>query len=174
MAPDDRGMTVECFNIGDVDHMLEAGLDHARSGRNVYVEARTVRPGRPSERGRGKLESTIGWFAFVVDHDADTGKAGTVNGHASVVVETSPGNAHEWFFLDRALDAGEAKPLGEAIRKASGADHCTGNIVQPYRVPGFPNFPDSKKIARGRTVVPTRLFSITENLGTQDALAPLF
>ena len=174
MAPDDHGMSVECFNIGDIDAMLEAALDHARSGRNVYVEARTVRPGRPNERGRGKLESTIGCFAFVIDHDADTGKAGTVNGHASMLVETSPNNAHEWFFLERALPPGEAKPLGEAIRKASGADHCTGNIVQPYRVPGCPNFPDSKKIARGRTIVPTRLISISDKLWTSDELAAVF
>jgi hypothetical protein len=174
MAPDDKGMSVECFNIGDVDHMLEAALDHARSDRNVYVEGRTIRPGRPGERGRGKLESTIGCFAFVVDHDSDVGKAGTINGHASVLVETSPGNIHEWFFLDRALSAGEAKPLGEAIRKASGADHCSGNIVQPFRLPGCVNFPGSKKIARGRTVVPTRLISVSDKVWIPDELAAAF
>jgi hypothetical protein len=175
MAPDDRGMSVECFNIGDVDHMHEAALDHARGGRNVYVEARTVRPGRPSERGRGKLESTIGCFAFVIDRDSDTGKGGrALNGDASAVIETSPGNCHQWLILDNALSAGDAKPLGEIIRKASGADHCTGNIVQPYRVPGCPNFPDSKKIARGRTVVPTRLISVTNKVWTADELAAVF
>ena len=31
MAPDEKGMSVECFNIGDVDRMLEAALDHARA-----------------------------------------------------------------------------------------------------------------------------------------------
>src|SRR5262245_48037734 len=59
MAPDDKGMSVSAFAIGDIDGMLEAALTDARAGRNTYVEARTVRPGRPSERGRGKLESTI-------------------------------------------------------------------------------------------------------------------
>jgi hypothetical protein len=165
MAPDDHGMTVECFNIGDVDRMLEAGLDHARSGRNVYVEARTVRPGRPSERGRGKLESTIGCFAFVIDRDADTGKSGrALNGSASAVVETSPGNTQEWLFLSRALDAGDAKPLGEIIRKGAAADHATGTVTQPYRIPGFPNYPDAKKRARGRIVVATKLIAVTDRL----------
>ena len=175
MAPDDCGMWAEAFSIGDVDAMAKAAVTNSRCGRNVYVEARTVRPGRPSERGRGKLESTIGCFAFAIDHDADTGKAGTINGHASVVVETSPpNNVHEWFFLDRALDAGEAKLLGEAIRKTSGADHCTGNVVQPFRLPGCVNFPSSKKIARGRTITSTRLVSVSDKVWTPDELAAVF
>lgn len=68
----------------------------------------------------------------------------------------------------------EAKPLGEAIRKASGADHCSGNIVQPFRLPGCVNFPGSKKIARGRTVVPTRLISVSDKVWTPDELAAAF
>src|SRR5215472_5597284 len=65
MTPDDRGVSVSSFNIGDVDHMLDAALVHAEAGRNVYVETRTVRPGRPNERG--KLEATIAVFALVID-----------------------------------------------------------------------------------------------------------
>jgi hypothetical protein len=174
MSPDDRGMSVSPFNIGDVGHMLEAALIDARAGRNVYVEARTVRPWRPEERGRGKIESTIGCFALVIDRDADTGKAGHVNGSASAVVETSPGNTHEWLFLQRALDAGDAKPLGEAIRKATGADHDTGVVTQPYRIPGTPNFPNASKRARGRVVVPTRLVSVSDKTWTPDELAAIF
>jgi hypothetical protein len=40
MAPDDRGMSVECFSIGDTAGMLNAALDHARSGRNVGGNSR--------------------------------------------------------------------------------------------------------------------------------------
>jgi hypothetical protein len=162
-APDDRGMSVQAFNIGDVDHMLEAALINARAGRNVYVETRTVRPGRPSERG--KIERTVGLFAFVIDRDGDTGKTGrALNGDASAVVETSPGNAHEWLFLRRALGAGDAKPLGELIRKGAGADHATGTITQPYRVPGTPNYPDAKKRERGRVTTATKLIAVTDRL----------
>ena len=83
------------FNVGDFDDMAEAALMAAMAGRNVFVEGRTVRPGNPGERG--KLANTAGVFAFVIDRDADTGKAGIrINGDASVVVETSPGNTHEW------------------------------------------------------------------------------
>jgi hypothetical protein len=162
-TPDDRGMSVQAFSIGDVDRMLEAALIDARAGRNVYVETRTVRPGRPSERG--KVERTVGLFAFVIDRDSDTGKTGrALNGDASATVETSPGNTHEWLFLRRALGAGDAKPLGELIRKGAGADHATGTLTQPYRLPGTPNFPDAKKRARGRIVVATKLIATSDRL----------
>ena len=174
IAPDDRGMSISPFAIGDIDSMLKAALINAGAGKNVYVEARSVRPGRPTERGRGKLESTIGCFALVIDHDADTGKAGHINGADTTVVETSPGNFHEWLFLYRALDAGEAKPLGEMIRKAACADHDTGVITQPYRVAGLPNFPNSKKLARGRAVASTKLIRVSDRLWTTTEIEAVF
>jgi hypothetical protein len=174
IAPDDHGMSVSPFAIGDIDSMLEAALINAGAGKNVYVEARSVRPGRPTERGRGKLESTIGCFALVIDRDADTGKAGHINGNDTTVIETSPGNSQEWLFLCRALDAGDAKPLGETVRKATGTDHDTGVVTQPYRVPGTPNFPNQKKVARGRVVVPTRLVRVSDRLWTAGEIEAAF
>jgi hypothetical protein len=162
-APDDRGMSVQAFKIGDVDGMVEAALINAGSGRNVYIEGRTVRPGRPSERG--KIERTVGLHAYCIDRDHDTGKAGrALNGDASATVQTSANNTQEWIALSRALSPNVAKRLGELIRKGVGADHATGNIVQPYRVPGTPNYPDAKKRARGRTVVATKLIAISDRL----------
>jgi hypothetical protein len=165
----DGGMTFSPFAIGDVDSMLEAVLIDARAGRNTYIETRTVRPGRPKERkaGRGRADATIGLFAFVIDSDADKGQAGRVDhidGDASAIVETSPGNRHIWLFLRRALSAADAKLLGDRIRKATGADHNTGTVTQPYRIPGTPNYPDAKKRGRGRVVVPTRLIAVSNKL----------
>ena len=51
------------FKIGDVDGMVQAALD-AASGRNVYIETRTVAEGT---KGRGKTDDTRAVFAFVVD-----------------------------------------------------------------------------------------------------------
>src|SRR6516165_5695713 len=172
IAPDDRGMSVSPFNIGDVRNMTEAALADARAGRNVYVETRTVRPGRPTERG--KLEATIAVFALVIDCDADKGRGGHVNGDASAIVETSPGNSHRWLFLERAIGAAEAQALGIMVRKATGADHCTGVVTQPYRVAGTVNYPDSKKIARGRITVSTRLVSVTDKTWTANELIAAF
>jgi hypothetical protein len=56
------------------------------------------------------------------------------------------------------------------IRKATGADHCTGVITQPYRVASTVNFPDSKKIARGRIT----LVSVTNKTWTADGLIAAF
>jgi hypothetical protein len=126
-----------------------------RSNQRVYS----------SERGR--IERTVGLFAYCIDRDHDTNKAGrALNGAASATVETSvgTGNTQQWIALSRALSPDVAKPLGELIRKSVGADHATGNIVQPYRVPGTPNYPDAKKRARGRTVVATKLIAISDRL----------
>jgi hypothetical protein len=171
MVPD-GSVYLSAFQIGDVDRMAEAALIDARAGKNVYVETRSVRPGLPRERG--KLNATVGVFAIVIDHDADTHKAGTVNGHASALVETFPGNFHEWLFLEKALSVNGAKTLGELIRKASGADACTGVITQPYRLAGTPNYLDKKKKARGRVTVPTRLVSINGKLWTPDDIKAAF
>jgi hypothetical protein len=174
IAPDDKGMTISPFTVGDVHGMLEAALLDAKAGRNVYVEMRSVRPGRPNERGRGKIESTLGVFAFGIDHDNDTGRAGHVNGSDTTVTETSPGNFQELIFLDRALDADEAKPLGEMIRKTSGADHCTGTITQPYRVCGLPNYPSARKRQRGRTVVQAKLVRMSDRFWTPNEIRAAF
>jgi hypothetical protein len=167
--PEGRGMSFSPFEIGDVDSQLTAALTDARAGRNVYIETRTVRPGRLKERkpGRGKRDATIGLFAFVIDSDADKGRAGRVDhidGGASAIIETSPGNRHIWLLLHRALSAADAKGLGDMIRKGSGADHCSGTVTGCFRIPGTPNFPDAGKRARGRVVVPTRLIAVTDKL----------
>ena len=173
MGPDDKVMCTVAISVGNVERMLELAVSNAEAGRNVFVEARTVRPGLPGERG--KVGATVGVFAFVIDHDADTGKAGHyVNGTASVVAETSPGNSHSWLFLERALSASGAKSVGDVIRKTSGADACTGVVTQPYRVPGTPNFPDEKKRARGRVVAPTRLLRVTNKVWTVADLKTAF
>jgi len=82
------------------------GRSHAATG---YIEPRTV-----SEQLQGRAEDTRGVFAFVVDSDADKGKAGHADG-ASLRIETSPGNAHLWLFLDRALTTEQAMPIARAV-----------------------------------------------------------
>jgi hypothetical protein len=170
--PDERRMCTSAFNIGDVDRMVEAAVTDAEAGKNVYAEARTVTPGLRGERGQAR--ATLGVFALVVDRDGDKGKAGCAGAHASLTVETSPDNTHEWFFFERALNPDAAKAIGDTIREASGADSCTGVITQPFRVAGTPNYPDAKKIARGRVVSPTRVIDVSGRLWTPDELVAAF
>jgi len=173
MAPDDNHINTSAFNIGDVEYMIEAALIDANCRRNVFIEPRLVRPGLPNERG--KLNATLAVFASVADSDADTGKPFTAKVPASAVVETSPpANVHSWYFLNGAIGADEAKDLGELIRKNAGGDHCSGNPVQPFRLVGCPNFPNQKKLERGRIVVPTRLLCVTNKTYTAAELRIAF
>ena len=130
------------WRIGDIDGMAKQARADAANGHNVYVEGRTV---KRMARGRGNGADTVRVFAFVIDRDADKGKSGILNIEATISVETSPGNRHEWLFLTKALVADQAKPIGEAIRSATGADSATGVITQPYRVAGTPNFPSKER-----------------------------
>ena len=143
-----RGVTHPRFRIDDVDGMTAAAMTAANAGHNVYIEGRTIAEATPLSE-RGKIEHTRAVFALVVDSDADKDKAGQVAVEASLTVETSPGNAHLWLFFDKVLTAEQAKPIGDAIRAATGADADTGVITQPYRVPGTPNFVDAKKRRAG-------------------------
>lgn len=142
------------WDIGNIEGMAEAAITAARTGLNVYVEGRTV---DRRARGRGAADATVGVFALVDDSDADTGKAGVLALAPSLVVETSPGNRHNWLFLDRALTPEEVEPLGRAMRAAVGSDGATAKTTQPYRVAGTPNYPGPSKRARGRVPVPTSL-----------------
>jgi predicted P-loop ATPase len=145
------------FEIGDLEHMIKTALADAAAGHNVYIEGRTVRGNTRNKRGG--LQQTVGVFALIIDSDGDKNRAGSLNGvKPSLVVETSPGNTQPWLFLDRAMSAEEAQKLGAIIRKATKSDNDTGNVTQPYRVAGTPNYPSPEKQARGRTSIePTRI-----------------
>jgi DNA-binding Lrp family transcriptional regulator len=95
-------------------------------------------------------------FALVVDSDNDKGAGWTPTVPTSLAVETSPGNAHFWFFLETAVNATTGQMLGERLRAATNADSDTGNVCQPYRVAGTTNYPGKKKRERGRIVTWTR------------------
>jgi hypothetical protein len=131
------------YAIADVDRMAKDAIADSEAGHNVYIEGRTVRADLRGKK-RGTLDDTALVFAFVIDSDADKGMGWTETTKASLIVETSPGNAHYWFFLDKALGAKEAQELGDRIRAAAGADHDTGNVVQPYRIAGTVNYPSPK------------------------------
>lgn len=158
------------FSIGEVGYMVEEAVRQSNAGFNVYVETRTVR----KNSGRGKMTDTVGVFAFVVDADHDKGKGGHTPVQPSLAIETSPGNAHHWLLLDRPLPVAQAQPLGAAIRKKTGADAATGTLTQPYRIPGTPNYPGKKKLARGRIVTRTGIISLDGKVWAPDELRAAF
>jgi hypothetical protein len=160
------------YTLNDVDGMTKDAIAASDAGCNVYIEARTVRAGlRGKTRGK-LLEDTVGVFGLVVDSDADKGMSWTPTVDAPLAVETSPGNAHYWFFVEKALAAADAKALGERMRAAANADHDTGNPSQPYRIAGTTNYPSIKKQKRGRVITPTRIISLSASRPDIEATFP--
>jgi hypothetical protein len=162
-APDDSRLFHSAYTIGDVEHMAADALTDSAAGKNVFIEPRLVRPGRPSER-RGDLLSTLAVFASVADGDLDTNKPFTAPVPASAVVQTSERNEHSWYFLKRAVGSDDAQELGRLMRQSAGGDGCSGNCVQPFRVAGTINYPNSKKVARGRIPVTTKIKCVTNRV----------
>jgi putative DNA primase/helicase len=178
LFPDGRSKLLPTrFPIGDVERLVQHAKAYAESGHNVYVEGRTVRDLEGTKRGT--LKDTRWVVGMSVDSDGDKDMAGVLPPEANptLIVESSgdTGNRHLWFMFDRAIPADEAKKIGDAMRAAVGADHATGNPVQPYRVAGTPNFPSpEKRRNRSRVDSNTRILEHTNKLWTPDELLTLF
>jgi Family of unknown function (DUF5906)/RepB DNA-primase from phage plasmid len=178
---DGGGLVPTRFKVDDVGGMVRHAIEASKAGDNACLEGRTVKT-TVEGNVRGTLEDTGYVFALVIDSAADKaqGWGGDAGGNgspvpaASLVVETSPGNRHYWFFLDRALPAAEAKALGERMRASANADHATGNPVQPYRVAGTTNFPNRAKQARGRARCATRILEHGGRVWTPEQLEAAF
>ena len=173
LSPIDGKLVPSRFKLDDIDGMVRAAVADANAKHNVYIEGLM----RSDLRGtaRGPLADTEFVFGLVIDADHDKGKEGAITVRPSLTIETSPGNFHYWYLLTQPLAAGPAKTLGNAIRVAVGADHDTGIVSQPYRVPGTPNFPSKAKRARGRaTVEPTRITEHSGRLWDPDELRAAF
>jgi hypothetical protein len=157
--PANEDVSIRRYHLDDAsvaEKIAKDAISASRRGCNVYAEARTVRPDLKG-KNRGKAEDTIAVFALTVDSDADKGLAWTPTVPVSLTVETSPGNAHHWFFLEKAVTPDDAKQIGERLKAAIGGDHDTGVITQPYRLAGTVNYPSKAKRERGRTVAATRV-----------------
>jgi hypothetical protein len=120
----DEKLVPSRFRLDDLEAIVKAAVFDANAGQNVYIESRSV---RSDLRGptRGGLSDTEWAFAVVIDADHDKGKGCTITVRPTLVVETSPGNFHYWYFFDRPLSAKQAKMIGDTIRltptPASGA-----------------------------------------------------
>jgi hypothetical protein len=144
--PDTKSWIPTRYKIGDVDECVRAATDYANSRHNVYIEARTIRPEtRPGERG--DTEDTAWVVAFVIDSDADKGKGFALGEiQPTLTVESSPGNAHHWFFLEKAIPADDvAKRVGDAMRKVwlRSRRHRQGGTALPRR--GHTELPEQEE-----------------------------
>jgi hypothetical protein len=141
------------FPIGQYDAMTAAALEMQGKGLNVYSPLGIYRSDLEAGRKGGERD-VVALLGAVIDGDGDKGKAAPVPPvDSNYTLETSPGNLQHFLFFDRALPYGEAKPLCEALQRATGAE-CAGDICHVWRVPGALNYPNKTKLERGRSPEP--------------------
>jgi hypothetical protein len=140
---------VRHFAIGDVAGMVNAAMAFENEPHaNVYTLFAVLKPETPD--GTRKAADIAKVLALVVDGDADKGQAAPVPPMAaSYVLQSSEGNLQHVYWLDTPLEPDDARQLGNAIGRATGAD-CAGDIAHVWRVPGCLNWPNAVKIRRGR------------------------
>lgn len=147
---DKAGGVISHHVVGDVEGTIDAVMAHAETpNANTYICPNLMRP--TLERGKKGGESdVIAVLALVADLDDDTGRSGTMPTDPNYVVESSPGNYQCFVLLDSPLSVADAKPLARSLKVAANADHCTVDMAHVWRVPGTLNWPNAKKLARGR------------------------
>lgn len=151
---DKMGGVISHHAVGDVNGMVDAVMAHAATPHaNAYICPNLMRP--TLERGKkGGEADVVAVLALVADMDEDTGNAGTMPIEPNYVVESSPGNFQCFVLLDTPLSVADAKPLARSLKVGAGADHCTVDVAHVWRVPGTLNWPNAKKLARGRPADP--------------------
>lgn len=152
--PDDRGIVTH-HRIGDVDDMVAAIEAHRDTPHiNVYCGLQVMRPNLARGK-RGAESDIVAVLGLVADMDSDTGRnTGEYPVEPNYVIETSPGNLQPMWLFDRPLQATVAKAIAKQLKTATGSDHGTGDITHVWRVPGTNNWPNAKKLARGRSAAP--------------------
>lgn len=150
----DKG-TITHHRVGDVDGMV-AAIDAHRDtpGANVYCGLQVMR--RSLARGqRGGEKDIVAVLGLVADMDADTNKAtGEYPVAPNYVIETSPGNLQPFWLFDEPVTPDVAKEIARGLKEATGSDHGTADIAHVWRVPGTLNWPNAKKLERGRSPEP--------------------
>lgn len=151
---DKAGGVISHHAVGDVDGTVDAVMAHASTPHaNTYICPNLMRP--TLERGKKGGESdVVAVLALVADLDDDTGRSGTMPLDPNYVIESSPGNYQCFLLLDTPLSVADAKPLARSLKVAANADHCTADVAHVWRIPGTLNWPNAKKLARGRPADP--------------------
>lgn len=147
---DKAGGVISHHSVGDVDGTVDAVMAHAETpNANVYICPNLMRT--TLERGKKGGESdVVAVLTLVADLDEDTGRSGAMPIEPDYVVESSPGNYQCFLLLGEPLSVAGAKPLARSLKVAANADHCTVDLAHVWRVPGTLNWPNAKKLARGR------------------------
>jgi hypothetical protein len=146
-------MYVQHFKPERMPELVSAALNYSASA-NVYFTP-SLRQASVSKGKVGKFEDIVAVLGLVLEEDADERKWLTLPPgiEPTAIIRTSyipAENRHFHFVYDRALDPREARELADLARVKCGGDSGNADIVKPWRLPNTQNFPNWKKIERGR------------------------
>ena len=154
--------------VGDVDKTVEQVMDQdGVPNANVWIGLFVVGPDTP-RRSRGDVDTCVAVLGLVADLDRDKGDksaGGFPIPDPTYVVETSPGNEQPALIFDKPMPYADAKQLAKRLSTRVGGDAATGDPLHIWRVDGTANWPDRKKIDRGRSRNPHAVRMVKENLG---------
>jgi predicted P-loop ATPase len=172
---------VQHFAIGDVNTMADAAVAYAQQTHvNIYAPWAVFRNDL-AHGAKGDEQHVVATLALVADLDNDKAELplNTLPIEAPYVIESSSGNFQPVFPLSRALTNGEAKALAVSLSDFIGGDAGTKDLSHVWRVPGTLNWPNKKKVQRGRSLEPQPVRVAKPFTGTlidpmtlQAALAP--
>jgi predicted P-loop ATPase len=172
---------VQHFAIGDVNSMADAAVTYAQQAHvNIYAPWAVFRNDL-AHGAKGDEQHVIATLALVADLDNDKGEmpVTVLPIEPPYMIESSSGNFQPIFPLARALGNGEAKALAVSLSDFIGGDAGTKDLSHVWRVPGTLNWPNRKKVQRGRSPEPQPVRVAKSFTGTlvdpatlQAALAP--
>jgi predicted P-loop ATPase len=146
---------VQHFRVGDVGTMADAVMGFAgRQNLNVYSPWAVFRNDLESGK-KGDEQHVLATLALVIDQDGDKETSlRTLPLQAPYIIESSAGNSQPIYPLSHALANGEAKALAVALSDFVGGDAGTKDLSHVWRIPGTLNWPNRKKLERGRSPEP--------------------
>ena len=132
-------------------------ISHRCVSSNVYGHHALINPSFQAY-GHSKVADAdiLSMLGLVSDSDVDNGKpAKLIDGiEPSLIVQTSGENQQISYVFSRPVTVQEFRELAELLYRKCGGDPCCKVPSQLFRIPGTPNYPDYKKIERGRDPAP--------------------
>lgn len=139
------------FEVGDAEGMVAAFEKlSVEQFRNIYTAPAVF---RSPKRQKSEVSAVL---ALVADFDDDDASkwADRCPVPPDYVLETSAERFQTFFIFDRPITLEEAEPLAKRLVQFTGCDSCSGTVSQVFRVPGGLNWPNERKVARGRSLEP--------------------
>jgi hypothetical protein len=163
--PNEGGRTdTATFNMANVERLIKWLESHEERGNNVYF---MVNPARGPLSSKAKKEDVEALEYLHVDIDPRKGetweaakpralKALEDFKPSPTFIVDSGGGVQAFWRLDDAVHVGgdpvriaDLEAYNQQLEKVLGGDHCF-NIDRVMRLPGTVNFPNQKKVAKGR------------------------